>query len=549
MQRPNDVIFVTGADAVFARNLHQLFQAVKRHGWNQGARWIAYDLGMTSQQRARLEKRFDWVEFRTLDLSELPAHYVPSFGAYAWKAQVVWDVVQNNDGLVFWMDSANLPKDNMTPMVDWVRTHGFYMLRGQTSLLGRCDIRMLEKLNMPRWIWGSRELASGLVGVDTSRPELRDIIEEWARLSEDEDIIRPPGDTFEGHRNDQSVLNALVQPLSSTGQIKLPELDIDISAGRPTKFISTRNKLRADFPEWADPFARAYYAIWKEVDQFLIRADKWLGKRWFPSRWLGEYFEVRLSRVGQSEQEVIPCPLGHYYADPFLWEENGARWLFLEDFHYLSMRGTIVAMPLDGDRKAVPVLDPGVHASFPFLFRHDGRLWMLPETCVNGCVDLYECTSFPSGWRKHRSIMEDVNAADSVIFEHAGRWWLITSLQSPQSGGSHRYLAVFHTDDPIDGNWQAHPVNAEGREITSEHGTGRNAGRVFEWQGQLIRCVQSSRDYYGQGMEYRRMTLTPDQFDEEVIETPPHLIMTDAEGVHHMSRLDDWIVWDRRTRH
>ncbi|WP_165798902.1 glucosamine inositolphosphorylceramide transferase family protein [Shimia abyssi] len=549
MQRPNDVIFVTAADARFTRNLHQLLRAVKRHGWNKGARWIVYDIGMEAAQRARLLELFDWVELRKLDLNGLPPHYVPSYGAYAWKGLVVWEVVKEAQGVVFWVDSANLPRGSMTEMVDWVREHGFYMLRGQTSLMGRCDRRMLERLKVPRWIWGSRELASGLVGVDASRPEMRKIIEDWATLSEDEEIIRPPKNTFEGHRNDQSVLNALVQPLSSTGDLKLPEQDIDIACGRPVKFISTRNKLGPDFPDWADVFARAYYAVWKAVDQALIRTDQWIGPRWFPSRWIGEYFEVRLKRRGETGDEVLPCPLGHYYADPFLWEEDGKTWVMLEDFRYITMRGTLVAMPLEGARKAVPVLDPGVHTSFPFMFRHGDKTWMLPKTCANGRVDLYECTSFPSGWRKHRSILDGVDAADSVIFEHGGCWWLITSIRSPQAGTGNRYLAIFHTDDPIDGEWTAHPVNVEGREITKGHGTGRNAGGVFEWEGQLIRCVQSSRDYYGQGMEYRRMELTPDTFDEVAIPTPPHLEMTEVEGVHHCSQLGELVVWDRRTRH
>ncbi len=549
MPSRNDAIYVTGADARFARNLHQLLRAVLRHRWNVDAHWVIFDLGMTADQRRDLMQSFPWIEVRTLDLEKLPPHYVPSYGAYAWKAHIVWEVAEHAKGPVIWMDSANLPRGSAQPMLDWIHTHGFYMLHGRSPLLARCDRRMLERLGVPRWLWGSRELASGLVGADMARPEMRKLLQDWATLSDDEDIIRPKPDTFRGHRNDQSVLNALVQPLAALGHIKLPNLDIDISAPDPVKFLSTRNKLKPTTPLWADPLMRARYGLIKAVDQLAIRTNKLINRRWFPSRWRGEYFELRTTKRGQPDQTVIPCPAGHYYADPFLWDHDGQPWVFFADFHYFSMRGTIAAMPLDGKQKAVRVLDPGVHASFPFLFRHAGKLWMMPETCKNGRLDLYECTRFPDQWHRHRTVFEDVNTVDTVVFKHNGLWWLMTSMKSPQAGGPQRYLAIYYSDDPVDGIWHPHPVNVEGREITSAHGTGRNAGAVFEHDGQLIRCVQSSRDYYSQGMELRAMTLTRESFTERKIATPDDLTMIDAEGVHHVSQLGDRIVWDRRTRH
>ncbi|WP_093091628.1 glucosamine inositolphosphorylceramide transferase family protein [Shimia aestuarii] len=547
MQRSNDAIFVTGADATYARTLYQLLRAVARKGWNRGMTWIAYDLGMRAEQREMLETQFDWVTFRTLDLAALPGHYVPAEGSYAWKPQIMWEVVEAADGPVIWMDSANLPHRAPDGMLAHIRAHGLYLLRGQAPLQERCDPKVLEALNVPRWTWGTRECVSGLVGVDAGNPEMREIMQRWCALAEQPEIMRPK-ESIERHMHDQAVLNALVADRVCKGEIVLPEEDVDISSGRPVRFLSTRNKVKPDAPLWQDPWIRARYRISKIVDQFLHRLDAFhLDHDPFWRMW-GEKFVV-MTRDGAGAPEELPCPFGHYYADPFPIEDNGETWVFVEDLNYWKDRATLAAIPLHGNRKAVPILDPGVHASFPFLFRYDGRLWMLPETCKNGRLDLYECTSFPDGWRLHRSILTGVNAADSVIFEHGGRWWLITSMESPFSGGAYRALAIFHTDDPIDGDWKAHPVNAKGREITARHGTGRNAGAVFEWQGKLIRPVQSSREYYGQGMELRAMTLTPEHFEEEVIETPPHLEMTRGEGVHHMAQLGTRIVWDRRTRH
>ena len=546
MQRVNEAIFVTAADAAFTRNLHQLFRGAERQGWTKNAHWIAYDMDMTEDQRARLQERFPWVELRKFDLENAPAHFVPSYGSYGWKGPVVWDVVKDADCPVIWMDSANLPKRDPAPMLDWVREHGFYILRGQTNLLGRCDRRMLEGLNVPRWIWGSRELATTVVGIDARRQDMRDIVEEWAKRSENEDMVRPPVDTFEGHKNDQALLSTIVQPMSSTGQLRLPEEDIDISSGRPIRFMSSRNKLRQSFPEWADVFARVYYAIWKTVDQALIRKELWMERRWFLRHMRRERYEIGM---GDAKGGALHAPFWHSYRQPVLWEENENRWMLFQDFHYPSMRAVIAARPVDVPGEPVIALDSGEHTGHPNLFRHGGETWMVPETRDETGVDLYRATAFPNGWEHHRHIPLGANAAASVVFEHEGRWWMITSLQSPMPQGDNRYLAIFHTDDPIDGEWQAHPANVDGIGIEDRFLTGQNAGAVFEWEGQLIRCVQASSDYPGQGMEFRRMILTTESFAEERIDTPPHLMLCEAEGVHHLAQLGAQLAVGQRTRH
>ncbi|MCP9482425.1 hypothetical protein NNA36_10670 [Shimia sp. CNT1-13L.2] len=542
-------LFVTAADARYWRCLHQLLRAAQRKGWTEQAEWAAYDLGMEAEQRARLERDFPWVRWETFSYEGLPEQYVPSAGSYAWKAHLFWPEVERASGPVIWMDSANLPLASPSEMLDHIDQHGIYLLHGQAPLQERCDPRVLDALDVPRWTWGTRECVTGLVGVDAANPVMRDFMRRWCELSADPEIIRPK-ERIERHMNDQAVLNAIMAEATCKGDVVLPQKDVDISSGRPARFLSTRNKVRPSFPIWADWFSRAYYRVNKVLDQFLHRLDDFhLDHNPF-WRMYKEYFGVHYKAADGSVTDM-PCPFGHYYADPFLIEQNGETWAFFEDLNYFKDRATIAAMRLDaGPSKAVQVLDPGCHASFPFLFRHDGQLWMLPETCKNGTLELWRCIGFPDRWEKVRNVFEGVNCADSVMLEHDGRWWLITSMESPMAGGMYRYLAIFHSDDPVTGDWQAHPVNSQGLEVTSRCGTGRNAGGVLRSKGRLLRAVQSSRDYYGQGMQFREITtLTPEAFEERVVPTPDDLRMADQEGVHHLSRLGTLTIWDKRTRH
>ncbi len=66
--------------------------------------------------------------------------------------------------------------------------------------------------------------------------------------------------------------------------------------------------------------------------------------------------------------------------------------------------------------------------SFPFLFRYDGALYMCPESLESGEIRVYRCTDFPQRWTHVATLMTGVPAVDTMLFEHEGRWWMMTCL-------------------------------------------------------------------------------------------------------------------------
>ena len=71
----------------------------------------------------------------------------------------------------------------------------------------------------------------------------------------------------------------------------------------------------------------------------------------------------------------------------------------------------------------VPVLDLPHHLSYPFVFEEDGEVWMIPESCAAGTIDLYRATAFPGGW------VHEARLVDGVVAERrdarAARWPLV----------------------------------------------------------------------------------------------------------------------------
>ena len=79
-------------------------------------------------------------------------------------------------------------------------------------------------------------------------------------------------------------------------------------------------------------------------------------------------------------------------ADPFLFVHNDTLFLFYEQ-KKLRHNGTIMMMQTDDLEhwsEPVEVLREPFHLSYPWVFEKDGHVYMMPETCGDNSVGLYE---------------------------------------------------------------------------------------------------------------------------------------------------------------
>ena len=221
--------------------------------------------------------------------------------------------------------------------------------------------------------------------------------------------------------------------------------------------------------------------------------------------------------------KLISAPPGHFYADPFVFEAEGKRYLFFEDYLRRKDKGVIACVQIDdsgriGDPKVV--LDTGYHLSYPTIFQWEGQTYMLPETRDSGRISLFRAVDFPWRWEFDRALIDSVWAVDPTLFEHAGKFWMF-------AGGVERHglidgeLFLFFSDSPF-GPWQAHPRNP----VVADVRRARPAGQVFAHEGKLIRPGQDCARRYGRAVvlnrievlsetEYREspfLTLEPDWF-------------------------------------
>lgn len=247
-------------------------------------------------------------------------------------------------------------------------------------------------------------------------------------------------------------------------------------------------------------------------------------------------------RVDGGEWKRLPQSLLTYRADPFLLEWRGETWIFYEEFEYLKNKGRLGLCRLDGSDGQL-LMDRPYHQSYPFPLIYKDQLYLLPESCANGSVDLYVCDQFPQKWRLVRRLLEGIDACDATLLYENERWWMFLAVRP--AGGGQRHLEIYFTQDLLQGLWEPHPVNQQRLYADLRNQSGRPGGAFFKRGSEWIRPAQYSPDYYGQGLGFRQIVkLSSEEFAEKGVE------FTDLpwRRNHHFSMLDRHQVINRKER-
>jgi hypothetical protein len=251
-----------------------------------------------------------------------------------------------------------------------------------------------------------------------------------------------------------------------------------------------------------------------------------------------------LHGIGRAPFRLVEQPPDHLYGDPFLFEHDGATWLFMEMLPYRTYRGVLAAAKLDA--RGVPgefttVLEQDIHLSWPFVFSHRGETYMIPETQGRSRIELYRCERFPDRWMLERVLVDGVAAVDTVFFGHGGRLWLLTGIcERPGPVELHAYHA-----DHLLGPWRAHPLNP----VVSDETRARPAGAILVGaDGSLIRPGQDCSGRYGRAVTFNRIVrLDCEEYDERPITRiePEELAWCpEAVGVHTFNRCSRYLAVD-----
>lgn len=242
----------------------------------------------------------------------------------------------------------------------------------------------------------------------------------------------------------------------------------------------------------------------------------------------------------------LPLPKDRFWADPFAIHRGDKDYIFVEELRFKSGKGDIAVLEHRNGKllDAKTIISEPYHMSYPYVFEHEGDLFMVPETRQNRTIEIWKNTSFPESWTKVSDLMTDVSAGDTTLFRHEGRWWMFTNISRTSKLRSADELHAFFSDDPspLGGSWKAHQRNP----LVRDARCARQGGRVFiDDDGRLIRCAQDTAVRYGYAVLFFHVEdLTPERFTQTLLHKVEPDWQDDVVGHHTFERCGDLCIFD-----
>ena len=247
-----------------------------------------------------------------------------------------------------------------------------------------------------------------------------------------------------------------------------------------------------------------------------------------------------------SRYRALHPPADRFWADPFPFRAGDRYYILFEEARFADERGYICAIEV-GPNGAVGeraiVLDLPYHLSYPFAFAHGGEHYLLPESGLEGRLELYRAVKPPYEWTLDRILIDNAHLVDATIAGIDGKWWLFGCRYIP---GLREWndLMLYHAPSPL-GPWTAHPRNP----VISDVRSARPAGKLYSVDGSWYRPAQDCSRTYGGALTIQRIVrLSESEYEEEEVARMDPGAHGEITGVHTLNRLGPLTVIDLKRR-
>ena len=208
--------------------------------------------------------------------------------------------------------------------------------------------------------------------------------------------------------------------------------------------------------------------------------------------------------------QTIKVEKGKWIADPFLVENDGQTYLFVEYYIEKKKKASIAYYRFEKDEPIFGsvIIDEPYHLSYPCYFEMNNKKYILPESSAGNVLSLYECDSFPDSWHKKCDLIKGQKVVDSTVFKD-------------ESGTIHVFSykkqgAFFNLDHYILNNdYSLSFIDS----MQFKDNVGRPAGLFFYKGNSLYRPAQNCKRVYGESLLFYKVLLSENSFTEELTES------------------------------
>ena len=334
------------------------------------------------------------------------------------------------------------------------------------------------------------------------------------------------------------------------------KIEILLNSAELRKKMGIAGKQRINNIFSIEKMVHHYISIYKDL---LFERRKFLVIRRFIKRYIDKFFvkgwTIGLCRANMTDiirtkkfnPDITWLPVKSYdnfYADSFLFKTNDGNYnILFEDFNFNEYYGKISLITLDKRFKPVhhkTVLDTKKHASYPFIFKENNKLYVFPELSTDGKLCCYEFDPVSKSLSFIKEII-GIPILDPTILKYQDKYWLFGTHRGDDSD---KKLYIYMADSLL-GPYISHPQNPVKNNIRSS----RPAGNFIEVDGIIYRPSQNSEIQYGQSITINRIRLLD---ENNFIEEPYFTVRINKtnknnagiSSMHTINAVDDIISVD-----
>lgn len=254
----------------------------------------------------------------------------------------------------------------------------------------------------------------------------------------------------------------------------------------------------------------------------------------------------------KSQFKAVPINRKYWYADPIIFEYEGKTYVFYEVYLRKKNKGVIGYSIIDKDgsiSKPKIVFEDKTHLSYPFIFRENGKVYIIPESYQQNCVKEIEAVDFPDRWITKGILIDNINSCDTTAYFHNKLWWIFTAKHDEEMSLSTKLLLYYSDNLDSKSNIKLHKSSPVSKDVSKT----RSAGKIFEFGDYIIRPAQDcSENRYGYALVFNRIDiLSTSEYKETVIKEikPTDInvnIKKEISGIHTYGIGTDFEVIDIR---
>ena len=226
-----------------------------------------------------------------------------------------------------------------------------------------------------------------------------------------------------------------------------------------------------------------------------------------------------------------------FFADPFILEiREKCIDVLVEELPFKSQKGQIVKLTINKDSyvllERIPLLTLDTHLSYPYIFRYEGEVFVIPE---NGESGQLSCYKYEKNSLKFVQKIIDEPLTDATFLTYNGCYYVFSTK------GDNEKLWIYYSKDPFN-NY----ILLNSKSFLNSLNGSRPAGNFFNVGGKLYRPAQICNKSYGEGMLIKEITqLNTMTFQEkEVCRLIPDLRFDYNYGMHTLNFYKEYGVVD-----